>query len=115
MIESRPEQKPDVRFPSKRPAPLFKIHDLEETMSIEDSLRRAYLANGGTEDGFESVKGELIVQYRNQAMVNAALEEAKKPVTLNDLMRAMAQEHHENNADRFRLLLGNQKGNPDAA
>ncbi len=27
MIESRPEQKPDDRFPAKRPAPLFKIHD----------------------------------------------------------------------------------------
>ncbi len=27
MSESRPEQKPDDRFPAKRPAPIFRIHD----------------------------------------------------------------------------------------
>jgi len=83
--------------------------------TIEESLKRAYLANGGTESEFESVKGELIVQYRNQATVNAALEEARKPANMNDLMRTMVDDRRDNRVMALLRDPSTQKGSPDAA
>lgn len=81
--------------------------------SIESRLRRAYLANGGIEEEFEFRKSELISQYRDRVTIDAALEEANRPATMNDLLRDQLQEPR--NDDGIRRLFSNQKGNPDAA
>jgi hypothetical protein len=85
---------------------------------IEARLKKAYLANGGTEGGFETTKGNLIEQYRNQATITAALEEARKPPTMNELMRQELKSAGSRN-DGFLRRLGarntNQEGHDDVA
>lgn len=79
---------------------------------IESRLRRAFIANGGTAEEFEVRKNDLLSQYRDQATVNAAFEEATRPLTLNDALREMATNPQD---DGLRRLFGAEKGTPDAA
>jgi hypothetical protein len=71
------------------------------TNDIEDRLRRAYLAEGGSESAFETVKGSLISQYRHQATIAAALEEARTPPNVNDLIRHELHERRDQSAQRI--------------
>lgn len=80
--------------------------------SIETRLRRAYVANGGTEEEFELRKAQLIDQYRDRVTIDAVLEEATRPLTLNDAIRHQLQDVPD---DGVRRLFANQKGNPEAA
>jgi hypothetical protein len=56
---------------------------------VEERLKRAYLAEGGTEAGFETKKGELIAQYRNRVVIDTVLDETKTPPNANDLIRRL--------------------------
>lgn len=78
---------------------------------IEDRLRTAYLANGGSETIFETIKGELVSDYRKQATIKAALEEGDKPISMNELMRMELQHAESRNDDRLRRFV--QKGSTD--
>jgi len=79
---------------------------------IESRLRRAFIANGGTEEEFEVRKSDLLSQYRDRAAIDMALQEANAPLTLNDALREMASDPQN---DGLRRVFANQKGNPDAA
>ncbi len=84
---------------------------------IENRLRKAYLDNGGSEGIFETVKSDLIDQYRHQATINAALEEASRPLTMNDLLRGAMQERDDQSNDLLRHIVAggaNQKGGDNA-
>jgi hypothetical protein len=51
------------------------------------TLKTAYLASGGTEDGWHRGKDEVIEQARRQQAVTEALAAANRKPSLNDLMR----------------------------
>jgi Flp pilus assembly CpaE family ATPase len=59
---------------------------------LTDTLKRHYLEHGGTAAGFEENKARLLSEYRTRATINAALEEAAKPLTMNELIRAELRE-----------------------
>ena len=80
---------------------------------IEDRLRTAYLRNGGSETIFETIKGDLVADYRKQATIKAALEEGDKPISMNELMRLELQHVQSRNDDRLRRFV--QKGNTNDA
>jgi hypothetical protein len=85
--------------------------------NVETALKKAYLANGGTEAGFEQNKSELLSQYRNQATINAALSETSQKPSLNDLLHQMANDAKDRTTSTYSLLDSNQEGttNADAA
>ena len=51
------------------------------------TLKTAYLASGGTEDGWQRGKDEVIEQARRQQAVNEALADANTPPSMNDVLR----------------------------
>lgn len=57
--------------------------------SITETLRQAYMANGGTEEGFNARKDRLMSEYRQQAAIKAAIDEANRPPDMNQLLREM--------------------------
>ncbi len=84
---------------------------------IESRLRKAYLDNGGSEQAFEASKADLLTQYRTQATITAALEEASRPLTMNALLRDQLQESGGRSDDLLRRLVpdaANQKGDDNA-
>lgn len=83
------------------------------TIDIEARLKRAYLANGGSEQVFESIKSDLISDYRRQATITDALAEANRPVSMNDLMRMEFQNAESRNDDL--LLRFARRGNTNNA
>lgn len=57
------------------------------TPDIEETLRAAYIAAGGTDAGFAADRGELLSQFRKQAAVTAALGAAQRKPTVSDYLR----------------------------
>jgi hypothetical protein len=87
------------------------------TTDVEKRLRRAFIANGGSEQDFEASKADLLTQYRNQATITSALEEASRPLTMNDLLRGAMQERDDQSNDLLRHIVAggaNQKGDDNA-
>lgn len=82
---------------------------------IEQRLRKAYLANGGSESDFDVVKPRLLEDYRRQATINAALEAESPRQQVNDHFRRLARDHGQGRLEKFSLTLANQKGNSDDA
>lgn len=81
--------------------------------NIETRLREAYLRNGGSEQVFESIKSDLIADYRRQATIADAIEEARRPASMNDLLRYELQQTGSRNDDLLQRLV--QKGNSNDA
>lgn len=46
--------------------------------TIEETLKAAYLDNGGSASGFEGVKGQVLAAYRKQAALDAARWPARR-------------------------------------
>ncbi len=78
---------------------------------IESRLKAAYIANGGSEQVFESIKGDLIADYRKQVTITDALEDARRPASINDLLRMEMQHVESHNDDLLQRTF--KKGNTD--
>lgn len=78
--------------------------------SMIDALRKAYLANGGTEEGFNARKDRLISEAREQATIRAAIEEANRPPDMNDLLRQQMMAERDKNTMTITLDTRDIKG-----
>ncbi len=80
---------------------------------IEERLKSAYFANGGTEADFQINKQTLVEQYRQTAAVNTVLQEAQRPPNVNDLIRTAIRDTP--NGERIRLFANDEGTHNDAA
>jgi len=76
---------------------------------IEEILKSAYLASGGTESGFLADRNDLLNQYRKQFAIGAALEAAQRKPTMNDVL-AQQRDAERANSDDVLSRFVNQEG-----
>lgn len=73
--------------------------------AIEETLKTEYLRTGGTEAGYETVKGTLLSDYRRQATVDAALKKATMPPNMNDIIRGAFSGRRSNDAAKIEQVF----------
>lgn len=69
--------------------------------TIEESLKAAWLDNGGSEAGFEGTKARLISDYRHQATIKAALDGTGRKPNMNQIIRDQLRERRDDNPERL--------------